>query len=124
MSPSGPGQGLPACTEQLPPPQVSPPLQNRPSLHGAVLFGCWQTALAPLQVSLVQTLPSSVHAVPFVLNVQLVVQHEPAVPLLPPSSHCSDAAPQVSIVPLPHRLLIDTVTKWPSFAWLRPPKPG
>jgi hypothetical protein len=34
-SPSAPGQGLPACTLQLPFAQKSAPLQNTPSLHGA-----------------------------------------------------------------------------------------
>ena len=48
-------------------------------------------------MSVVQTLPSSVHAVPFVLNVHVVVQHDPAVPLLAPSSHDS----LVSRMPLP-----------------------
>ena len=56
-----------------------------PELPGA----CWQTLLEPLQRSVVQTLPSSVHAVPPVLNVHVVVQHEPAVPLFAPSSHDS-----------------------------------
>jgi len=56
-----------------------------PALPGA----CWQTLLDPLQRSVVQTLPSSVQAVPFVLNVHVVVQHEPAVPLFTPSSHDS-----------------------------------
>ena len=56
-----------------------------PAFPGA----CWQMLLAPLQRSVVQTLPSSVHAVPFVLNVHVAVQHEPAVPLFTPSSHDS-----------------------------------
>src|SRR2546429_566219 len=50
---------------------------------------CCQMLLAPLQRSVVQTLPSSVQAVPLVLNVHVVVQHEPAVPLFTPSSHDS-----------------------------------
>src|SRR5207249_2899844 len=33
--------------------------------------GCWQVALVPLQMSRVQTLPSSVHAVPFALKASL-----------------------------------------------------
>ena len=33
-----------------------------------------------MQVSVVQTLPSSVHYVPLVFNVHVDVQHEPAVP--------------------------------------------
>src|SRR5439155_24668264 len=67
--------------------------QTIPALPGA----CWQRLLLPLQVSVVHTLPSSVHAVPFVLNVQLAAQHEPAVPFAAPSSHCSPA----STAPLP-----------------------
>src|SRR5207237_1037583 len=65
-----------------------PPADARhcvPALPGA----CWQTLLDPLQRSVVQTLPSSVQAVPFVLNVHVDVQHEPVVPLAEPVSHCS-----------------------------------
>ena len=60
------------------------------SVHGAVLFGCWQIGLAPLQVSLVQTLPSSMQPVPFVLNVQAgrAARAGGAV-RRPPWSHCS-----------------------------------
>src|SRR3989442_15175368 len=57
--------------------------------------GCWQT-LAPLQVSVVHGLPSSVHAVPLVLKVQSAAQQEASVPFVAPSSHCSP----VSIEPL------------------------
>ena len=98
-SPSDPGHGLPECTEQVPPLQVSVPLQNRPSLQGAVLFGCWQTLLTPLQTSLVQTLPSSVQAVRLALKVQSAAQQEPAVPLFAPSSQASPMVP--SMVPSP-----------------------
>jgi hypothetical protein len=63
-SPSAPGHGFPAWTVQAPATQVSAPLQNRPSLHGALLFGCVQLP-APLQMSFVQTFPSDVHGVPF-----------------------------------------------------------
>lgn len=42
---------------------MSPPLQNTLSLHEAALFGCWQAADEPLQMSLVQTLPSLVQPV-------------------------------------------------------------
>ena len=63
----------------------------------ALPAGCWHTLLEPLQVSVVHGLPSSVHAVPFALNRQVVVQHDPAVPLLAPSSHDS----LVSRMPLP-----------------------
>ena len=57
------GQGSPAWKEQLPPLQMSAPLQKMPSSHGLLLFGCAQ-APAPSQVSLVHTFPSSVQAVP------------------------------------------------------------
>ena len=33
--------------EQVPPLHVSVPLQKRPSLHDAVLLGCWHVALLP-----------------------------------------------------------------------------
>ena len=121
-SPSGPGQGSPACTVQVPPLQVSAPLQNRPSLQGAVLFGCVQRLLVPLQTSLVQTLPSSVQPVPAVLNVQSVAQHEPAVPLFAPSSQASPI--DASMVPSPQYELSLTSTKWPSLPMVRPPGPG
>jgi hypothetical protein len=62
-SPSGAGQGLPVWLEQLPPLQVSVPLQNRSSLQGAVLFGCVQTPL-PLHWSVVHGLLSVAQAVP------------------------------------------------------------
>src|SRR5262249_30173232 len=55
--------GSPEWTEQLPPEHVSVPLQNRLSVHGAVLFGCVQVPVA-LHLSSVQTLRSLVHAVP------------------------------------------------------------
>src|SRR5688572_20017019 len=35
-------QGSPACTEHVPPPQVSRPLQNRPSSHESALGSCSQ----------------------------------------------------------------------------------
>jgi len=66
-------------------------------LQGAELFGCWHTLDTPLHVSSVQPLPSSAQAVPFDLNVQLVVQHDASVPFAPPSSHTSGE----SIVPSP-----------------------
>ena len=57
-----PVQGSPACTEQLPPEQVSLPLQNRPSLHDAALFVCAQVP-DPLHASVVHWFPSDVHGV-------------------------------------------------------------
>src|SRR6185369_1378398 len=58
-----PMHGSPAWLLHVPPAQVSGPLQNRPSLHGAVLLLCTQVP-APLHSSSVQTLPSVVHADP------------------------------------------------------------
>ena len=62
-SPSGPGHGSPAWSEQVPPEHVSAPLQNSPSEHGAALFG-WPQAPAPSHTSSVQTLESGVQAPP------------------------------------------------------------
>src|SRR5437867_6666136 len=79
--------------------------------------GCWQTALLPLQVSVVHTLPSSVHTVPFVLNVQVAEQHELTVPLAAPSSHCSEA----SVAPLPHCMYVTVIrTESTDAVWLPP----
>jgi hypothetical protein len=58
-----PAHGSPACRLQLPPLQVSLPLQKTPSSHGAVLFG-WVHAPAPSQTSSVQGLVSALQAVP------------------------------------------------------------
>ena len=58
-----PVHGSPACTEQLPPEQVSAPLQNKPSSQLAVLFGCVHDP-EPLHTSFVQTFPSLVHDAP------------------------------------------------------------
>src|SRR5712691_10057461 len=66
-----------------------PPLATARHVVPALPAACWQMLLAPLQRSVVQTLPSSVQDVPFVLNVHVVVQQEPAVPLFTPSSHDS-----------------------------------
>ena len=55
----------------------------------ALPAACWQAPLDPVQRSVVQTLPSSVQAVPLVLNVHVVVQHEAGLPLSAPVSHCS-----------------------------------
>src|SRR2546428_12201270 len=83
----------------------------------ALPAGCWQTALLPLQVSVVHTLPSLVHAVPFVLNVQVAEQHELTVPLAAPSSHCSEA----SIAPLPHCVYVTVIrTESTDAVWLPP----
>src|SRR5207248_6129678 len=57
-----PAQGSPLCV-QMPPPQVSVPLQKTPSLQEAVFGVCAQVP-EPLQASSVQTLPSVVQAVP------------------------------------------------------------
>src|SRR5262245_28310140 len=54
-----PAHGLPACVLHAPPLQVSAPLQNSPSLQGAVLL-VWTHAPAALQWSSVHGLPSLV----------------------------------------------------------------
>src|SRR5207249_46935 len=55
----------------------------------ALPAACWQVPLDPVHRSVVQTFPSSVQAVPLVLNVHVVVQHEAGLPLSAPVSHCS-----------------------------------
>src|SRR5207253_1276251 len=80
--------------------------------------GCWQRALLPLQVSVVHTLPSSVHAVPFALKalagqvvlvpVQLsATSHSPAA-----ARHTAPAFPagcvHVTLVPL-HTSVVHTL---------------
>ena len=57
LSPSGPGHGFPAWTLQLPPLQVSAPLQNSPSVQASLLFACVQPVVA-LQPSVVHGLLS------------------------------------------------------------------
>src|SRR5262249_56618554 len=79
--------GLPAWW-QVPPPQVSVPLQNRPSSHDAVLFVCAHVP-APLHMSSVHGLLSSVHAVPAGLEQSSVAQEPPAV-LIPSSRADAD----------------------------------
>jgi hypothetical protein len=80
-----PGHGLPAWLEQDPPAQVSLPLQNKPSLHAAVLFV--PPHVPAVQVSLdVHTLPS-LQPVPFGSG---------AVQLSAPSLH--DVAQLLSVV--------------------------
>src|SRR6185369_3023518 len=58
-----PVHGSPACWEQVPPLQVSAPLQKTPSLQDTALFGCEQLPL-PSQTSLVQPFASVVQTVP------------------------------------------------------------
>ena len=71
----------------------------------ALPTACWQTLLLPLQRSVVHGFPSSVQAVPLVLNVQVDEQHEAAVPLAAPSSHCSP----VSTAPFPHSVYVTVI---------------
>jgi len=66
-----------------------PPLAAARHVVPALPAACWQVPLDPVHRSVVQTFPSSVQAVPPVLNVHVVVQQEPAVPLFTPSSHDS-----------------------------------
>ena len=71
----------------------------------ALPAACWQILLLPLQRSVVHGLPSSVQAVPLVLNAQVDEQHEAAVPLAAPSSHCSP----VSTAPFPHSVYVTVI---------------
>jgi hypothetical protein len=57
-----PVHGSPVCAPQVPPLQVSSPLQNSPSSHGALLAVCAHVPL-PSQKSSVQTSESLVHGV-------------------------------------------------------------
>jgi hypothetical protein len=59
-SPSGPGQGSPACTLQAPALQVSAPVQKRLSVHAEPLGSfAVQLSVASLQVSLQSPSPSA-----------------------------------------------------------------
>ena len=80
---------------------------GRRAATAAVLFAsAGQVSLAPSQVSARSQTPADArHSRAVLLNVQLLVQHDPAVPFSPPWSHCSLLAPQVSMTPLPHRLV-------------------
>src|SRR5579875_2816522 len=62
------------------------------------IIGVVQVSAVPLQTSAVQRLPSSAHRVPAGSTVQVAEQHDAAVPLRGPSSHCSPG----SSTPLPH----------------------
>ena len=105
--------------------QISPPVTARHTVLGGRKVSAGQVPLPPVQVSAWSQTPATPrHSVPLLLNVQLLVQHDPAVPFSPPWSHCSLLAPQVSMTLLPHRLVSVTVTKWPSFDCVRPPVPG
>lgn len=82
---------LPVTPAQVPPPHTSPLVQNRPSLHVAVLK-VWVQPLSSLHASLVHTLLSS-HFLPVTpvqtpeLHVSWLVQKSPSVqgtPLRPP----------------------------------------
>lgn len=56
-SPSGPGQGLPACTAHTPAAQVSPPLQNVPSLQTVPVWFVQVPGVTPLHVTQSSGLP-------------------------------------------------------------------
>jgi hypothetical protein len=58
-----PAHGFPACTLQVPPLQVSGPLQKKPSVHGSLLF-VWTQVPLPSHSSVVHGFPSLVHGVP------------------------------------------------------------
>ena len=89
-----PAQGSPAWTLQLPPPQVSAPLQKRPSLQDAVLFGCPQEP-DPLHWSFVQPLPSSVQVVPDGAKQSSAVSLHTAAHSAPPAQGSPAWTPQV-----------------------------
>src|SRR5439155_15060658 len=71
----------------------------------ALPAACWQISLLPSQRSVVHGLPSSVQAVLLVLKVHVDEQHEAAVPLAAPSSHCSP----VSTAPFPHSVYVTVI---------------
>ena len=58
-SSSGPSHGSPGCTLQLPPAQLSLPLQNTPSSHGAVLSRWSHSLVMSLHASVVQPFSSA-----------------------------------------------------------------
>jgi len=114
-----PMHGSPAWLLHVPPAQVSGPLQNRPSLHGAVLLLCTQVP-APLHSSSVQTLPSVVHADPrSSLQVSAASLHESWQTLPPvhgsPECWLQVPPPQMS-VPLQNRPSSQTLPSPPSHA--------
>jgi hypothetical protein len=84
-------QGLPSSQTigtpppHTPPEHVVPTMQASPLRQGSVLSACAQTNAPPaeLQMSVVQTLPSSQ------TGWHVAVQQEPGVPFAAPSSHCS-----------------------------------
>ena len=93
QAPPDPRQSAPAlpagCWQALLVPSHWSTVQGLASLVHAVPDGCFASAgqlpLVPLQVSATsQTSAAARQVVPAALNVQLVVQHEPAVPLAAP----------------------------------------
>jgi hypothetical protein len=106
-SPSGPGQGLPACVEQIPLLQVSAPLQNAASLHAEPLgSAAVQVSVGSLHDSAQLASPSGPgHGLPLCvaqtppLHVSLPLQYSPSVhaePFGSPSVQASAASLHVS----------------------------
>src|SRR5689334_22023005 len=99
------------------------PADGRQTVVAGANASAGQVSLEPVQVSATSQVPAEFrHVVPLVLKVQFVLQQEPKEPLALPWSHCSPTEP--SIEPLPQREVNVTVTKWPSFACVRPGEPG
>src|SRR6185369_16248023 len=87
-----PRHGSPACPLQVPPAQVSTPLQNVPSSHGAVLLA-WPHVPAPSQRASVLTFESPAHGVDGVANAS--AEHVAAPLQTSATSHTLPAARQV-----------------------------
>src|SRR5581483_8011833 len=82
-----------------------------------------QAELDPVQVSATSQRPAvGRHVWPPARNWQVEVQQDVELPFATPRSHCSPT--DASIVPLPHREVNDTVTKCPSFDWVREGMPS
>src|SRR5437899_2244470 len=104
----------------------SPAAGRQANVFGSTTSG-GQVVLAPLQTSSgSQTAAEARQTGPGDLKVQLALQHEPAVPLAPPWSHCSAVTPfpGASTVPLPQNEVKVTCTKWPSLEAVRDGFPG
>jgi hypothetical protein len=101
-----PRHGSPAWIEQVPPPQVSEPLQNSPSLQGALFAGCVQEP-EPSQMSSVHGLPSSVHGVPSTFSQLLLLSLHPLLHSVPPeqgsAACCEHVDPAQVSLPLQNR---------------------
>src|SRR6185295_5087121 len=94
--------------------QISPPETARHTVLGGRKASAGQAPLTPLQFSAASQSPAVPrHSVPLLFSVQFALQHDPAVPLFTPSSHCSVTHSLPSMMPLPQVLWNATDTKWP-----------